>query len=253
MAEETTKIDVGGHQLRYRSEGEGDRTIVLLHGFAETIAIWEKLLPELSGLGRLLVLEQRAHGWSSAPEPPYVWEDLAGDVLKALDGLGIAKATLIGHSLGGIVALMVAKIAPERVDELVLIGTTTESTAGQQKSLDEIVKSGRMNGLEGLAHAIWGPMSRKRVEGQPVGLTEVARLLQHLGQESLTPGLASIRTRTLCLAGTDDSGWPDAVAKVVGALGSAESEGIEGADHWPHQRRPAETAAVIRRFLGAAS
>jgi 3-oxoadipate enol-lactonase/4-carboxymuconolactone decarboxylase len=253
MAEETTKIDVGGHQLRYRSEGEGDRTIVLLHGFAETIDIWQNLLPEISGIGRLIVLEQRAHGWSTAPEPPYAWEDLAGDVVKALDGLGIAKATFIGHSLGGIVALLVAKIAPERVDDLVLIGTTTASTVAQQKWIDEVVKSGRMNGIEGLAHAIWGPMSREKVEGQPIGLTEVARLLQRLGQDSLTLDLASIGARTLCLAGTEDPIWPDAVAAVAGALRSGAREGIESADHWPHRGQPAETAAAIRRFLGAAS
>ncbi|MFP6662882.1 MAG: alpha/beta hydrolase [Deltaproteobacteria bacterium] len=253
MAEETTKIDVGGHQLRYRISGEGDRTIVFLHGFAETIDTWEKLLPELSGIGRLVVLEQRAHGWSSAPEPPYAWEDLARDVIKALDGLGIAKATLIGHSLGGIVALLVAKIAPERVDELVLIGTTTASTPAQQEWADQVVKSGRMNGIEGLAHAIWGPMSREKVEGQPIGMTEVARLLQRLGEEPLTPGLSSIATRTLCLAGTEDPLWPDAVSAVASALGSAASEGIEGADHRAHQGRPAETAAAIRRFLGVAA
>lgn len=252
MADETTKVDVGGHQLRYRSTGEGDRAVVLLNGFVNTIDGWEEFVRELGDVGRVVALEQRAHGWSGAPEPPYSWEDLAGDVLKAMDALEIREASIIGHDLGGTVALMTALVAPERVDKIVLVGTVIDSDARQQSFLDEVVKSGRMNGLQGLAHSMWGPMSTRKVEGQPVGLTEIARLLQGLGEEPLTPRLGGVRQPILCLAGSDDSLWPDRIRAVADALGDAEVEAIEGGDHTPHFSQPAATATAIRRFLGAA-
>lgn len=251
MAEETTKVDVGGHQLRYRSMGEGDRAVVLLNGFVNTIDVWDEFVRELGDIGRVVALEQRAHGWSGAPEPPFSWEDLAGDVLAAMDALGIGTAVLVGHDFGGIVALTVARIAPERVEKLVLIGTVTDSSERQQGFLDEVVKSGSMNGLQGLAHSIWGPMSTRKVEGQAAGLTEVARLLQGLGQESLTPRLTAITTPTLCLAGSDDSLWPTRIEAVAEALGAGQAEAIDKADHAPQLSQPAETAAAVRRFLGA--
>ena len=112
MADETTKVDVGGHQLRYRSTGEGDRAVVLLNGFVNTIDGWEEFARELGDVGRVVALEQRAHGWSGAPEPPYSWEDLAGDILQAMDALeipfwsylksissSVAKATFFNRSL----------------------------------------------------------------------------------------------------------------------------------------------------------
>lgn len=249
MAEETTKIDLGDYQLRYRSIGAGERTLVLLHGFVDTIDVWEKLVPEVSALGRIVLLELRGHGWSGAPQPPFEWESLVADVVQSLDLLDIEKATLVGHSIGGVVALVTASVAPERAESLVILGTRVGSNDKEQRWIDEIVKSGQMNGREGLAHAIWGPMSTRKIEGQPVGMTEVARLIQRLGSEPLLPRLASITTPVLAVAGSEDPAWPAGINEVVDAIDGAEIEVIEGADHWPHLGKAPETGAAIRRFV----
>lgn len=249
MAEETTKVDVGGHELRYRLIGEGDRTIILLHGFAETIEVWDEILPELRTMGRVLLLELRAHGWSGAPKPPYQWEDLATDVLRAMDGLEIAQADIVGHGLGGVVGLHVSRIDRSRISNLILIGDSMNVTPEQQYLYNEIVKSGRMNGLEGIAHALFGPISRQKVEGRPMDLTEVAALVQRLADETVAPTLAAVATRTLCLAGEDDVAWPERMQSIAEAIEGAVAQGIPGAAAAPHQTNPAETAGAIRTFL----
>ena len=249
MAEETTKIDVGGHELRYRLIGEGDRTIILLHGFAETIDVWNEIVPELRTMGRVLLLELRAHGWSGAPKPPYQWEDLANDVLHAMDGLEISRADIIGHGMGGIVGLHVSRIDRSRVSSLVLIGDSMNETPEQQYLYNEIVKSGRMNGLEGIAHALFGPISREKVEGRPMDLAEVAALVQRLADETITPTLSAVTSRTLCLAGEEDVAWPERMEAIADAIDGAVARGVAGAGETPHVAKPTETATIIRAFL----
>jgi pimeloyl-ACP methyl ester carboxylesterase len=253
MAEETTKIDVGGHELRYRLSGEGDRTIILLHGFAETIDVWNDIVPELQSMGRVLLLELRAHGWSGSPKPPYQWEDLAGDVLKAMDGLDIAAADIVGHGLGGLVALHVSRIDRSRVSSLVVIGDGMNATPAQQTLFNEIVKSGRMNGLEGIAHALFGPISREKVEGRPMDLTAVAALVQRLAEETVAPTLAAVSSRTLCLAGERDVSWPERMQAIANGIEGAATASIADVGEVPHVAKPVETAAEIRKFIEAAS
>ena len=249
MAEETTKIDVGGHELRYSLSGTGDRTLILLHGFAETIDVWDEILPELQTMGRVLVLELRAHGWSGSPQPPYQWEDLANDVIRAMDALDIASADIVGHGLGGVVGLHLSRIDRSRLSSLVVLGDGTNTAPEQQNLFNEIVKSGRMNGLEGIAHALFGPLSRERVEGRPMDLTEIAALLQRLAEETIAPTLAAVSTRTLCLAGEEDSVWPERMQAIADGIEGAVTAGIAGAGEAPHVTQPAETAAKIRCFI----
>lgn len=253
MAEETTKIDVGGHELRYRLSGEGDRTIILLHGFAETVDVWNEILPELQAMGRVLLLELRAHGWSGSPKPPYQWEDLATDVIHAMDGLKIATADIIGHGLGGLVGLHVSRIDRSRVSSLVVIGDSMNATPEQQTLFNEIVKSGQMNGLEGIAHAIFGPISRQRVEGRPMDLTAVAELIQRLAEETVAPTLAAVSSRTLCLAGEQDTAWPERMQAIADGIEGAVTAGVAGVGEAPHMVKPTETAAAIRNFIEAES
>ncbi|MGH7818418.1 MAG: alpha/beta fold hydrolase, partial [Candidatus Binatia bacterium] len=89
------RVDVGGHELRVEASGEGPPDLVCLHGLADTLEIWRKLAPGLGEIGRVVLVDQRAHGGSDTPPGPVGRDDLARDVLALLERLDIARAVLI--------------------------------------------------------------------------------------------------------------------------------------------------------------
>lgn len=125
-AENTTRwVTVDGHKLRYHEAGEGP-ALVLLHGSGAGVSGWANFganLPVLARHFRCLILDQPGFGASGRPE---VYERnylrIAADaVIGLLDELGIEKAHLVGNSMGGAVATMLALENPGRVDRLVLM------------------------------------------------------------------------------------------------------------------------------------
>ncbi len=106
--------------------------IVLIHGYTDNSRSWSLMAPALAEAlpgRRILALDLRGHGASSAPDCCYAPDSLAHDVGRALDGLGIERADLIGHSLGSITSAYLAATEPERVNRLVLISTTVKMPA----------------------------------------------------------------------------------------------------------------------------
>ena len=113
-----------GVRLSYLHGGPVDGpAVILLHGVTDSSFSFSRVLPLLPPRLRVIALDQRGHGDSDRPVDGYTMDDFAGDVLGLLDILGIARATLVGHSMGSFVARRVAERAPERVSRLVLIGT----------------------------------------------------------------------------------------------------------------------------------
>jgi pimeloyl-ACP methyl ester carboxylesterase len=108
--------------------------VILLHGITDSWFSFSRVLPELSPEYRVYVPDLRGHGDSDRPDEGYTPRDMAADVLGFMDVLGIARATLVGHSMGTFVAQQAALLAPARVAGLVLIGSAT--TARNQVTLE---------------------------------------------------------------------------------------------------------------------
>jgi len=105
---------------------QGDATgvpVVMLHGVTDSWRSFEHVLPHLPDDIRAIAVTQRGHGDAPKPESGYRIQNLAGDVVDLLDGLGIERAVLVGHSMGSWVAQQVAIDTPERVTGLVLAGS----------------------------------------------------------------------------------------------------------------------------------
>ena len=98
--------------------------MLLIHGYTDNSRSWSLLAPYLKA-HRLLAIDLRGHGKSDAPQCCYGYADLANDAALFLDAMGIAKADVIGHSLGSLTAQLLAAQHPEKVDRLVLISSTT--------------------------------------------------------------------------------------------------------------------------------
>jgi pimeloyl-ACP methyl ester carboxylesterase len=115
-----------GVRLRYAEQGDAaGQPVILLHGYSDSWRSYDPVLPLLPRSVRAYALDLRGHGDSDRPATGYAMRDLAVDVIAFMDARGIARATIVGHSMGSFVAQQVAVAAPDRVERLVLIGSGT--------------------------------------------------------------------------------------------------------------------------------
>lgn len=130
-----------GVTLQYLEQGSqhGD-PVILLHGYTDSHHTWDLDLPRLPRRYHVYALDQRGHGDSSKPACCYTQADFAGDVAAFMDALGIAKASVVGHSMGSLIAHKVAVDYPARVDKLVLVGSAPTAAGNEVAAgLKEIV------------------------------------------------------------------------------------------------------------------
>ena len=114
-------ITAGDTPVHVCDSEKGDRCAVLLHGYLESMLVWDDFVPYLYKQVRVITLDLPGHGISVVKGPVHTMEYLADVVKDTLDALGIARCTLVGHSMGGYVALAFCEKYPERLDGVVLI------------------------------------------------------------------------------------------------------------------------------------
>jgi pimeloyl-ACP methyl ester carboxylesterase len=107
-----------GLEFHVAETGEGP-PLVLLHGWPQHWWMWRLVMPSLANRFRLIVPDLRGMGWSDAPDGPYDKLTLAEDVLAILDELGVGRFRLMGHDWGGYTSLVIAGLAPERVERMI--------------------------------------------------------------------------------------------------------------------------------------
>ncbi len=125
LSSDGTRIDV-------RVDGTGARTVVLIAGFPLSREIWNLTAQRLAHAHRVVLPDLRGMGASAVADGPYLMETLAGDIAAVLDALDVEHATLVGHSLGGYVALAFARMFVERLDALALVCSRLAADAPEQ-------------------------------------------------------------------------------------------------------------------------
>ena len=128
-------IEANGLRFHVRDEGSGT-PVLLLHGFPDTGDLWRNQIPALVGGGfRTIVPDLRGRGRSDRPEAveAYRLTNIVNDVTGSLDALDVPRAHVVGHDWGAVVAWLVAALASDRVDRLVVLsvgmpGAVTRST-----------------------------------------------------------------------------------------------------------------------------
>jgi pimeloyl-ACP methyl ester carboxylesterase len=227
--------------------------------------MWTPIRTAVEQAARLVTPDLRGFGASDKPEAGYALEELAGDIVRLADALGIDRFVLGGHSMGGYVALRIVAACPERVAGLILVDTRAEADGPE----------GRLRREAGIARVAGGEASAfldEFVAGL-IGLSSKARAprlfaqLRSLAAEAaphaLTGCLAGMRDRpdsgpflptmdvpALVIVGQEDSLTPPSSSRgMAAALPRARLVEIASAGHTPSVERPIPTAEAILAFL----
>lgn len=136
------------NQLQYKntkisySDTKKGTAIVLLHGFLENQTMWLDLVPELSKKYRMITIDLLGHGKTESLGYIHSMEENAAIVQAVLSKLRIRKAVLVGHSMGGYVALAFAELFPQKVKGLVLLNSTSKEDSSEKKqNRDRAIKA----------------------------------------------------------------------------------------------------------------
>jgi len=139
---ELKDTELHGHRVAYRAGGSGP-VIVLVHGITSTSATWERVMPALAKRFTVIAPDLLGHGGSAKPRGDYSLGAYASGVRDLVAVLGHDRATFVGHSLGGGVAMQLAYQFPERCERLVLI-----DSGGLGSEVNLLLRSATLPGAE---------------------------------------------------------------------------------------------------------
>jgi len=153
------------------SDGPAKPTLVMLHGLMGSGACWTPVARGLEREVDVILPDARGHGDSSAPEDGYGYDDLAGDVVALMDALGLSRPVLVGHSMGGMTAAVVASRRAE-LRGLVLVDPTFLSPERQREVHASDVAEQHRQAL-GLEKADLVARARERSPHRSIELLEI--------------------------------------------------------------------------------
>jgi 3-oxoadipate enol-lactonase len=251
------KIDVNGIQLAYTRRGQGT-PLVLVHGYPLDHHLWDEVVPLLEDTFDLIIPDLRGFGESGTVDSFYTMEDYASDLAELLDHLGIQKATIAGHSMGGYVALAFARLFPERVRGLALVSSqvladSEERKEGRYKSAAEVAEHGIGSVVETMTPKFtpdkrlqaFARESMKRQ--QPAAYIGALKAMAE--RVDSTPLLSSFHFPVVLIHGDTDQLIPiDRAREVKAALPQAHLVEISGAGHMPMIEAKEQTAGALKHL-----
>ena len=268
---------VHGHRRAYRIAGSGP-AVLLIHGIGDSSATWADLIPGLARNHTVIAPDLLGHGASDKPRADYSVAAYANGMRDLLGVLGIERATLVGHSLGGGVAMQFAYQFPERTERLVLV-----STGGVGREVNPVLRAASLPGADLMLSALRLPtvrlQSRLFVQLMKLLDTDLGRDAPDLlnlvdALPDATARSAFIRTLravvdwrgqvvtmldrcylvrgmpTMLLWGSRDSVVPVGHAHTAHlAMPGSRLEIFEGAGHFPFHSDPHRFLALVEEFI----
>jgi len=251
------KVDVNGIELAYDRRGKGT-PLVLVHGFPLDHHLWDEIAPLLEDAFDLILPDLRGFGGSSTVDSFYAMEDYASDIAGLLDQLGIQKAAIAGHSMGGYVALAFARLFPKSVRGLGLVSSqvladSSERKEGRYKSAAEVAEHGISSVVEAMAPKF---TADKRLQGiarqsmerqQPAAYISALKAMAE--RVDSTPFLSAFTFPVVLIHGDADQLIPiDRAREVQAALPQAHLVEISGAGHMPMMEARQKTAEALKHL-----
>ncbi|HEV3354967.1 MAG TPA: alpha/beta fold hydrolase [Acidimicrobiales bacterium] len=152
------RIDLHGHHVGYRMAGQGP-AVVLVHGLALSSTTWRYVMPKLAERFTVVAPDLLGHGQSGKPRGDYSLGAYASGIRDLLVALDVERATFVGHSLGGGIAMQLAYQFPERCERLVLV-----ASGGLGKEVNALLRAVTLPGAEYVLPVILTPWLRLRAE-----------------------------------------------------------------------------------------
>ncbi len=185
-----------GCATRVSDTQKGDKVVVLLHGYLESLDIWEGLTTLLRDNYRVISLDIPGHGISEVKGEIHTMEFLADVVAGAMNELGVSSGTIIGHSMGGYVALTFAERHPQMVDRLVLLHSSPNADTELKKSNRdreiELILSGKKDLLAKLTPSLgFAEKNRLRFKNHINNLSDQIIMTEPEGAVALLRGMAA--------------------------------------------------------------
>ena len=248
-------------------EDSADRVPVLwIHGYPLNNLLWDFQIDGLADIARLIAPDLRGHGGTDPTPPPYSVELFADDCVRLLDSLGMeGPVVVVGLSMGGYVALDMARRHPDRVAGLILAATragadSPEARAGRDKAAGVAIAEGIVPIVEAMLPKLLAPgtyaaepdlvdyvrdmMLETSVDGA------VGALAAMRDRPDSTPLLPSLAVPTLVIHGEEDQLIPVSEAQAMQrAIPGAELVIVPGAGHLPNLEQPDVFNDAVREFL----
>lgn len=260
-------VEARGARLRMREDAgpAPDAPVLLLsNSLAASMRMWDRQVALLTRRYRLVRYDTRGHGESEAPAGDYDFDLLVEDMAAVLDAAGVARAAVMGLSLGGMTALGFALTHPGRVERLVCCDARADAPPPFVASWDERVAAIRAGGMAAILEptldrwldpgfraarpdvAAW--VAEMIVSTPVAGYAGCAAALKRL---AFLPELHRIAAPTLFVRGEADGGAPaDAMRAMAAAVPGALFAEVPGARHLPNLDNEAGFAQAVSGFLG---
>jgi pimeloyl-ACP methyl ester carboxylesterase len=242
-------------------------TIVFLHGFAESQAIWMDFLHGFPEGYQLLTLDLLGHGANIEAAPDYSMEAQAHYVAEQLQQQGVKKALLVGHSMGGYVALAFAEQFPERVAGLVLFHSTAlpdteEKQANRDKNMEFVRKNGVVKFMNSFIRPLFAPANRDKMQAQQELLEDIGKATS---EATVLGGLQAMRNRPdrtqvlrdatfpiLFIGGKDDAAVPlDSLLPLLALPTESHALLLSSVGHLGYLEAPELTRRAIADFAAS--
>lgn len=257
---------LNGVRINWREAGAGD-ALIFIHGFPFDSSMWDFQLAAVPPGWRFIAPDMRGFGESeSSGSGPYTMDTYAEDVVALMDHLGIDQAVICGLSMGGYVALSLAKRYPDRVRALVLVDTRANADTAEAKANRlTLAEKCRAEGAKAVIDAMLPHLvsAHTRMK-QPTIVQKIRGMMEGAASESLARALEGMAERadyvadlggivvsTLVIRGEQDdiiaAGEMELIARTVRG---ARHEMIALAGHLPNLEASDVFNKILRQFLG---
>ena len=193
-------IMAGSTPMHIADSQRGDKCVVLLHGYLESMLVWDEFAALLKESVRVVTIDLPGHGVSMITSEVHTMEYLAECVSLAMEALGIERYSVVGHSMGGYVALAMVEKYASRLESIVLLSSTT--SADSQEKCDrrrreiELIKAGKKNMLARLVpHAGFAPEHVKRLKDYIEDIGELILMTEDEGVIAILGGMIERKSR----------------------------------------------------------
>lgn len=257
-----SQVDTGAGSVHVTQAGEGSPALVFLHYWGGSSRTWQLVVERLAALARCVAIDQRGWGQSSGPDAGYAIEDLGADALAVVAALQLSDYILVGHSMGGKVAQLVAIKRPEGLRGVVLVAPAPARPVEVPEAVRSQMAQAYVNRdaviatLDGvLRHAALSDELREQVVEDSLGGSAAAKREwpATVILEDVSADLAEIEVPVLVVAARHDRVEPVEVMEshVLAEIPGARLEVIDDSGHLIPLEQPQELSDRIAAFRDA--